>query len=245
MQFYSASNPPSWTLANNGLAFVPNAVDRDLVGSLRQIVDSEYARIEQPSTNIEREISATSASWGGIAIDHVRWLAPDPKLCVSLLNQVIAQLSAAVGRCSAMNAAFEPGLSYIRRHKNSATFAPWHLDAHAAGTIQRDPVFNAWMPLVPVGSDCPSLEFIVGAHRKTRAGEYEHQQTGHPLDPGYPTAEWIEQHGANGNHICLFMEPGDVVIFDHWTPHRTQVADFAPYIRTSAEMRFHGVRPHY
>jgi ectoine hydroxylase-related dioxygenase (phytanoyl-CoA dioxygenase family) len=240
MQTYSASNAPSWGLRRHGLAFVPKAIDRGVVNALCEIADYEYARVENPTTEPEREIAASSASWGGIAIDHVRSLAPDPKHCASLLDQAIAQLTAAVSRCSVADATFESGLSYVRRHKDLATFAPWHLDAYAAGTFQRDPVFNAWMPLVSVGRNCPSLEFIVGAHRKTRAGEYVHQQTGHPADAGYPTAEWIEQHGANGNHVCLNMEPGDVVIFDHWTPHRTQRADFGPYVRTSAEMRFHG-----
>jgi hypothetical protein len=38
--------------------------------------------------------------------------------------------------------------------------------------------------------------------------------------------------------LQLFAAPGDIVIFDHWTPHKTQSSEFPPYMRTSAEMRF-------
>jgi ectoine hydroxylase-related dioxygenase (phytanoyl-CoA dioxygenase family) len=239
MRIYDASNAPSWNLRRHGLTFIPKAIDRPLVEALREVVDFEYTRIENPTSDIEREIAASSASWGGIAIDHVKSLAQDTEHSASLVDRAISQLTIEVSRYSAMDPIFESGLSYVRRHKNIATFAPWHLDAHAAGTIKHDYVFNAWMPLVAVGRDCPSLEFIVGAHQRTRAGDYTHQESGHPVDVGYPTPEWIEENGSNGKHVCLQMEPGDVVIFDHWTPHRTQRADFGSYTRTSAEMRFH------
>jgi ectoine hydroxylase-related dioxygenase (phytanoyl-CoA dioxygenase family) len=238
MKVYDASNAPLLDLKRDGVVFLPGVVSREVIGDLQGITDSEYGRLANPDSDAIRDIAASSASWGGIAIDHVKSLAPDPKKATALIDQSIAALSAALKKSSVANPVFQSSLSYVRRHRNSATFAPWHLDAYAAGTINYDPVFNAWMPLVAVGQNCPGLEFIVGAHQRTRAGNYNHQDSGHPADAGYPTPNWITESGADGKHVCFVMAPGDIVIFDHWTPHKTQSSEFPPYVRTSAEMRF-------
>jgi hypothetical protein len=238
MKVYDASNAPLLDLKRDGIVFIPNVVSRQVVSDLQRITDAEYDLLANPDSDTTRDIATSTSSWGGIAIDHVKFLASDPKKAAALVDRSIAELSASLKKSSIANPIFQSSLSYVRRHRNSATFAPWHLDAYAAGTLNHDPVFNAWMPLVAVGQDCPGLEFIVGAHEQTRAGNYVHQNTGHPADPGYPTQDWITKSGADGKHVCFVMEPGDIVIFDHWTPHRTQSSDFPPYVRTSAEMRF-------
>jgi ectoine hydroxylase-related dioxygenase (phytanoyl-CoA dioxygenase family) len=238
MKVYDASDAPSFDLRRDGVVLIPGAVSQEAISGLQRITDAEYDRLANPDSDVVRDIASSSASWGGIAIDHVKSLAPDPKKAVALVDQSIGQLNAALRKLSVADPVFQSSLSYVRRHRNSATFAPWHLDAHAAGTINHDPVFNAWMPLVAVGQNCPGLEFIVGAHQRTRAGNYAHQDTEHPADAGYPTPSWIAENSADGKHVCFVMAPGDVIIFDHWTPHRTQVSEFPPYVRTSAEMRF-------
>jgi hypothetical protein len=238
MQIYDVSNAPHLNLKRDGIAFIPNAVSREVVTELQRIVDFEYELLENPKSDATRDIAASSASWGGIAIDHVKLLATDTTRAETLVDQSIAELSALLRKLSIASPVFQSSLSYVRRHRNAATFAPWHLDAFAAGTLNHDPVFNAWMPLVAVGRDCPSLEFIIGAHQRTRAGNYVHQNTGHPADAGYPTQDWVTENGADGRHICFAMAPGDIVIFNHWTPHRTQSSQFPLYVRTSAEMRF-------
>src|SRR5258705_26886 len=64
---------------------------------------------------------------------------PTRKKAAALVDQLIAELGASLKKSSIANPIFQSSLSYVRRHRNSATFAPWHLDAYAAGTLNHDP----------------------------------------------------------------------------------------------------------
>jgi ectoine hydroxylase-related dioxygenase (phytanoyl-CoA dioxygenase family) len=234
---------PKCDLQDDGVVVVRKAVDRKLIKAFLKNVNYAYERVKNPETELEKAIADSSAQWGGIAIDHIQNLATDRDAALQLFNHIVAQLAAALTKESGRTPTFQSPLSYTRRHINernqvAATSTTWHIDAYAAGTISQDPVCNAWMPLVPVGRTQPSLEFIPGTHIETRAGKYSYKDEGRPNDAGYPDFDWIGPKMAAGHHACFVLKPGDIVIFDHWLPHRTQVAAFPAYVRTSAEMRF-------
>jgi hypothetical protein len=53
--------------------------------------------------------------------------------------------------------------------------------------------------------------------------------------PGYPTEEWLQANA--GPKVAFELQPSDILIFDHWTLHRTQPLAGNVKMRTSAEMR--------
>jgi ectoine hydroxylase-related dioxygenase (phytanoyl-CoA dioxygenase family) len=240
MQILSISDLTHLTLRREGVAFFPSLLSPSDVADLKRIADQVYDLIEAPiappgpNAWLVREVATSSATWGGIPIDHVKSLAEDSSAAETCVSSIIETLARAAAPTSRSKATFRSELSYVRRHRNKLTFAPWHFDALAAGSIKQDPVFNAWVPLVDVGLNCPSLEFVPGSAHMMRSGGFDQK----PDEPGFPTDLWMNTH-ANANHICAVMKPGDIVVFNHYTLHRTQVADFGNYTRTSAEMRFH------
>ena len=56
----------------------------------------------------------------------------------------------------------------FRRQTRPSTYAGWHADADSAGSAPYDPCFNAWVPLAPVGTTSPSLEFVLDSDKAMR-----------------------------------------------------------------------------
>src|SRR5262249_9779917 len=92
-----------------------------------------------------------------------------------------------------------------------------------------DLCMNVWVPLARVGKSLPSLELIQGSHRIMR------------LELPPPTAnrdpEWVNERFAHSFREIPQLEPGDALIFDHYTMHRTQAMDYAGVERVSGEFR--------
>src|SRR5215475_463057 len=88
----------------------------------------------------------------------------------------------------------------------------WHIDADTAPRTH-DLCMNVWVPLASVGKSLPSLELIQGSHRIMR------------LELPPPTAnrdpEWVNERFAHSFREIPQLEPGDALIFDHFTMHRT------------------------
>jgi ectoine hydroxylase-related dioxygenase (phytanoyl-CoA dioxygenase family) len=223
-------------LKRDGIAFLRSAISEQLVNEFRSLADAAYSLIENPDSisddraSLAREVAKSSAQWGGIPIDHVISLSADKQRAAIVLDEIKSTLASKIASRVSYLADFKSELSYVRRHRDTSTYAPWHFDAYAAGTIDHDPVYNAWVPLVPVGHDKPGLEFIPGTSNNMRAERYEKWKD------GYPANGWIAERRSK--RVCVPLQPGDIAIFDHYTLHQTQISDFQPYIRTSAEMRF-------
>jgi ectoine hydroxylase-related dioxygenase (phytanoyl-CoA dioxygenase family) len=104
----------------------------------------------------------------------------------------------------------------------------WHTDYHGGGTHPYDPLFNIWLPLTAVGREQPSVELVRGSHRRMREL---------PSETGVYTDEWVAEHFPPTDRIAPELAPGDALIFDHLTLHRTQPLDRETVSRMSIECR--------
>src|SRR5580704_9410704 len=126
----------------------------------------------------------------------------------------------------------EPTFTFIRRHRSSRLYLPWHIDADAAGIINStDYCINTWLPLDPVGDVLPSLELMPGSNKTMR--------TVPSLDGGEKSRPdaWVRST-IGGESWIPHAVPGDAILFDHWTLHRTQRIEKENAVRTSCEFRF-------
>ena len=128
------------------------------------------------------------------------------------------------------------GLSYlvvkmcsIRRLTDWQRVLQWHTDYHGGGTQPYDPLFNIWLPLTAVGREQPSVELVRGSHRRMRELP--------PSETGVYTDEWVAEHFPPTDRIAPELAPGDALIFDHLTLHRTQPLDRETVWRMSIECR--------
>jgi ectoine hydroxylase-related dioxygenase (phytanoyl-CoA dioxygenase family) len=127
---------------------------------------------------------------------------------------------------------FNSSISWVRRHRSTALYLPWHIDADGASLLKTaDYSINMWLPLDPVGDDAPSLEFIPGSNKTMR---------NLPIlatTEAYRTPEWVNENFTN-QPWTPHAVPGDAILFDHWTLHRTQRVSRENVLRTSCELRF-------
>lgn len=119
-----------------------------------------------------------------------------------------------------------PEICNIRRTRTART--QWHTEYHGAGTGGFHPCYNIWIPLTPVGQDQPSIEFFPGSHRRMPDLP--------PPDTAIFADEWVADHFGSKT-ITPELAPGDALIFDHWTLHRTQVLPVNEGMQTSIECR--------
>ena len=105
----------------------------------------------------------------------------------------------------------------------------WHIDADGAQTAGEAMCVNVWLPLDAVGTDLPSLDVIPGSHRKMR-------------DLPLLTNEEYDRDdafaAALGTAVTPRLKPGDALIFDQYTLHRSQPTTRKGFSRTSCELRF-------
>jgi len=117
----------------------------------------------------------------------------------------------------------------IRRMTDWHRRLQWHTDAQGGGTIDYEPCLNIWLPLTAVGREQPSVELVRGSHRRMR--ELPRSETGAHED------EWVAEHFPPTHRIAPELAPGDALIFDHWTLHRTQLLEHEMVSRMSIECR--------
>jgi ectoine hydroxylase-related dioxygenase (phytanoyl-CoA dioxygenase family) len=100
-----------------------------------------------------------------------------------------------------------------------------------AAAPANDPCYNIWLPFTPVGREQPSVEIVRGSHRRMRELPMPSPHN------GTFSEEWVARYFAPTAYVAPELEPGDALIFDHWTLHRTQILDCDQIARTSIECR--------
>jgi hypothetical protein len=229
-------------LIDDGVVVHRDAIPRADVELFFAIADRAYTLVGEvragaapkgKHADLIKHIAESSILWGGIPISHGYQIAaehfnesPDGFTKItSRLEQVLAYHRRENG------ANYRNELSYFRRHNGSTTHIPWHFDAGAAGTVKYDPCFNTWVPLVQVGESSPTLQFIpkTAALARDSINAEHHYPRCTEIASGFDEASWLTPK----------LDPGDIVIFDHWTLHRTQ--PLSGKMRTSAEIRFSGI----
>ena len=118
--------------------------------------------------------------------------------------------------------------SFLRRLTGTNRILPWHIDADAAQT-NRAHCINVWLPLDAVGTDRPSVDVILGSHLKMREL---------PLLSGGQCDRDDAFVASIGPATSSRLNPGDALVFDHFTLHRTQPWRAENFSRTACELRF-------
>ena len=168
---------------------------------------------------------ASAAAWGGMSLDQMLGCMADPEALHAIVDRLTALLPRAV---------LQRAFSVIRRRVKHRTSMPWHVDAEAANTLRQDPCVNFWVPFAPVGDGrSPTLEFVLGSGPTMRSCPRRISGETFRFD------EWVQMRLGDCRRIMPILEPGDVVLFDHYTMHRTErVSGRYPVPRISAEIRF-------
>jgi hypothetical protein len=140
-----------------------------------------------------------------------------------------------LGRSLFGRVSYVEGKSAIRRQgRKSSAYVVWHRDAHAVQTMESGDCFNCWVPSESVGEERSSLQIAVGSNRdwKNRPVNYERHDN--------PAHEDVEK---NYEIATAVLNPGDILIFSHFTLHRTQpIANEIE--RISSEFRF-AIKPSF
>jgi ectoine hydroxylase-related dioxygenase (phytanoyl-CoA dioxygenase family) len=200
--------------------FLPSKLMTDLTSYVRQTYDM-----------VDRQIAGGRAhndfvmakGWGGLTIPNIKTHLGMPEVIGKVIKAIERKFPG--GQVIDENSTF-------RRHTNPTTHVSWHIDADATLCAQYDPVYNVWMPLTPVGTDLPSIEVIESSDPKMRALPLQ------SLDQAIRTDEWRLQHFPGEQVLCPKLDPGDALLFSHYTLHRTQSMPNQRGVRMAAEFRF-------
>jgi hypothetical protein len=221
----------------NGTAKVTAFLAPHELDELRTAVDATYELLRQHADDDPPTLSEYLADhykrWDGIWVKELRGYLEQAN--PGLLAQFDSVITAAERRFRSLfdqDWRLEPTFTFIRRHRSSRLYLPWHIDADAAGIINStDYCINTWLPLDPVGDVLPSLELMPGSNKKMR--------TVPSLDGGEKSRPdaWVRST-VGGESWIPHAVPGDAILFDHWTLHRTQRIEKENAVRTSCEFRF-------
>ena len=162
------------TWQQNGTAKVAAFLSPQELGELRTAVDATYELLRQHADDDPPTLTEYLADhykrWDGIWVKELRGYLEQAK--PGLLAQFDSVIAAAERRFRSLfdeNWRLEPNFTFIRRHRSTKFYLPWHIDADAAGIINAtDYCINSWLPLDPVGDDLPSLELMPGSNKTMR-----------------------------------------------------------------------------
>ena len=204
---------------------------------LRTAVDISYdllrEHIDNDPPTLSEHLAMHFEKWDGLWIKELRGFLKQYKPEIwALFESVITAAEAKFRSLFDEEWKLEPQFTFIRRHRSSKLYLPWHIDADAAGTINSTEYsVNTWLPLDPVGDVAPSLELIPGSNKVMR--NIAPIQRGERVRPD----EWVKDN-VGGQPWIPHAMPGDAIMFDHWTLHRTQRMMRDDIFRTSCEFRF-------
>jgi hypothetical protein len=238
VEFERLPTPEAFRLAMeaNGVAKISGLLPAQTLADLQMVVDRSYAAIDRRVARgepIDAELAGDFRLWNGINNKLVGPLlaAYEPELAPKwsgLLSAIESSFSALLGPSWRLC----PEVSWFRRHDDEAKFVAWHIDADAAAAGGYGITsINMWLPLTSVGGAAPSLEFLPASHLVMRDL---------PALEGsarYRSDEWVRSTVPGGTWTPA-AAPGDAILFDQFTLHRTQIADFADPSRLSCELRF-------
>ena len=208
-------------------------LDTDGVAIVRAFLsDQDFSRIAEIAGNAFAFLDAG----GGDATLRETWISVGVIWLTNLEHCVAPHLARELLTLLSHEANRTLGLSYlaveigsIRRMTDWNRRLQWHTDYHGGGASPYDPCFNIWLPLTAVGREQPSVELVRGSHRRMRELP--------PSETGAYTDEWVAEHFPPTDRIAPELSPGDALIFDHSTLHRTQSLDRETVSRMSIECR--------
>jgi hypothetical protein len=237
-EFENPPSPEAFRLAmeESGVAKISGLLSAQNLANLKMVVDRSNAAIDRRISrgeSIDDKLASDFRLWNGINIKLVGpfLAAHEPELAaqwLELLSEIESSFSTLLGRSWQLCA----DVSWFRHHHDKDKYVAWHIDADAAAAGGYGVTsINMWLPLNSVGSEAPSLEFVPASHLVMRDVPV--------LDGGerYRSDDWVRST-VPGRTWTPTAVPGDAILFDQFTLHRTQIADFADPSRSSCELRF-------
>jgi hypothetical protein len=239
--FFKTSTPNKATFREEwdrtGTAKVTAFLSPQATIDLRTVADASYGLLQQhvsddPPT-LNEHLADHFKRWDGLWVKELQGFldrfAPDMRL---LLADVVSKAESRFRSLFDKNWRLQPNFTFIRRHRSTRHYLPWHIDADAGSIINAtDYSINTWLPLDPVGDVAPSLELIPGSNKTMR----ELPTLAAPNTTR--SDEWVKANIGEQSWIP-HAEPGDAILFDHWTLHRTQRLAQENVLRTGCEFRF-------
>ena len=109
------------------------------------------------------------------------------------------------------------------------TTIPWHQDSAYIPETEKAHLLTLWLPLVPVDANNGALQFLPGTHH-LEIQKHDDRKAG-----ALPTTSFDPAEGREV--VTLDMEPGDFVLFNNRTFHRSTVNQ-ASSVRWSIDFRY-------
>ena len=234
--FASLAKPAARAQLNtDGMALVRRLLAKSEIAELRLLVDSLYSELEGcatfPNPSMEDQFKKFDAIW----LEPLDEFLPKNNATLGVrYSRMVDCISEKIRRIFGREWYLYSHRSFFRRiGGGKGKVHVWHIDADAAN-IQRDFCVNVWLPLDRVGAELPSLEIIGGSHSKMRSIPISVENVPERDDAFI---------SAMGVPSVPRLDPGDALVFDQFTLHRTQPIDGGT-VRTSCELRFTKTESH-
>jgi len=219
----------------------------DEIATLQQIAKLVFAVADAAVSSAPADLLADDFA-GGLRVGYISWPRMNA-LLQAAAPKLHGRLTAICERTRSIGSACYGGgqvrqldnFNLIRRHrKNRApdelTTVPWHRDFTFTSPAGYMESMNCWVPTVDVGGQFPSLDLILGSH-SAMTGKPDESPGITQLSPAFVAAQL--GHLEQCTPHCA---PGDMIVFDHHTVHRTQPLSFAAD-RISFEFRWAPAQP--
>jgi hypothetical protein len=220
---------PRWQLKKNGAVVVQKFLTGAETAELQSVVRAIYEAMAEIGTFPDADMENHFRRWNGVWLEHLPSLLEGyDRNLAARYRRVIELIERRTQGVFGDGWHFFALRSFLRRLTGTNRILPWHIDADAAAT-NRAHCINVWLPLDAVGTDRPSVDVILGSHRKMREL---------PL----VSADSCERDDAFATSLGPATEsrldPGDALVFDHFTLHRSQRPRAEGFSRTACELRF-------
>ena len=134
----------------NGTAKVAAFLSPQELGELRTAVDATYELLRQHADDDPPTLTEYLADhykrWDGIWVKELRGYLEQAN--PDLLAQFDSVIAAAERRFRSLfdeNWRLEPNFTFVRRHRSTKHYLPWHIDADAAGIINSHRLLHQYL----------------------------------------------------------------------------------------------------
>ncbi len=145
----------------DGVVVVRSFFGRSDLQRLKNLAESAYAAVDNGAGDPQTQQNVSG--WGGLGLPLLSQVGASESSVAKIIAAIEKVAATTLGPCRLIRK-----ISLFRRHLQPRTHIRWHIDADGAGTSLYDPCFNVWLPLVAVGRDLPSLQFVLSSHQRMR-----------------------------------------------------------------------------
>lgn len=223
-------------LRHVGVVLLRGALGTGAVAAARQAAEQAFARLPAVMQEQAEEVE----HWLGRLSMIAPGLSPEFSDLLPLARQLVEDGIARpiLERYFGSPILHDPLTLRFRSHRPTQrlSFVPLHQDV--TFTEAERSWINAWVPLTPCGQDAPGLQVFP----LPQPAIFRH--SGGTSEDGYPMSCIPEQSLARYPHPLVPLEPafqpGDLLLFDGYCPHRTVERPGMTRTRFSFEFRYTG-----